>query len=182
MKLSSEELGKRYATALYDFASERNLVSDIKSELATLQEVLQSNQSFLATYSNPALNLDQKRSFIRALENHFSQEMQNFLQLLFDYQRMQSLPDVIEAYNKIYDARHRIAHGEVISATKMSAEQLTQLAAAYAKMNDLERFELENSVDESLLGGVILKTDGKVIDGSIRTKIATLRSNLVNNI
>lgn len=182
MKLSNEELGKRYATALYDFASDHQLVPAIKEEIDLLAEVLHENAAFLQVFASPSVRLDKKKNFIDALGNHFSREFHNFLQLMFEYDRMEVLPFVVTAFNARFDSDQKIGRGEVISATKMTDAQLEQLAGAYAKMNGLNDFHLENTVDSSLLGGVVLKTDGKVIDGSIRTKIATLRSNLINNI
>lgn len=181
MKLSKEDIGRRYANALYDYAQENDQVAEIKNEVDLLIEVISSNHELIPVLSDPFLNLNQKAQILEEIKSKLSQTMQNFLQIISDYRRFADLPEVLAAFNKRFDAANQIDHGTVTTALAMSNDQLANLSAAYAKRENLKEMHFDNIVDPSILGGAIVAAAGKRIDGSIKTKIKQLKNNLVNN-
>ncbi|MCC3236745.1 ATP synthase F1 subunit delta, partial [Pediococcus acidilactici] len=72
-----------------------------------------------------------------------------------------------------------VVRAKVISAIPLSDEQLQKMAENFAKRLKVSKVILDSEVDNSIIGGAIIKTDGLIYDGSIQTQINQIRQRLV---
>lgn len=102
------------------------------------------------------------------------------MNLLLEYNRFEYLIDIIDYFNNLYDEKKSIASGTVTTAVKLDDDQLKRLGDSYANKYNLKAVRLENKVDPSILGGVILQVKDRVIDGSVKTQLKKIRTQLID--
>jgi F-type H+-transporting ATPase subunit delta len=170
---------RAYATALIELANERNLTNPIADELNGLRQVLAENPSFRAFLADPSIG-DTERSAL--LKKVFAGKIQllleHFLEVLAAKGRLNHIEQIADAYDDLLDEQLGKIEVDVIVAQKLSPEQLeqvrTRVSAALKKDAVVHQY-----VDESIIGGLILKVQDKLIDASVKTQIAMLRQQLL---
>lgn len=182
MALSREEISARYGAALFGYCQDNNSLDNVYSELQVLKTAILDNPRLSEFLSSPVYSMEEKKQLLKNISADFSQELQQFLELLLDYGRFAVLPDIVNQFNMRYNKLNNIAFGKVISAVKLDDEQLHKLGQAYAEKYDLKELKLTNQVDPSIIGGVILEVEDYIIDGSVKNKLKKIHAQLVENI
>ncbi|MBI1403031.1 MAG: F0F1 ATP synthase subunit delta [Porphyrobacter sp.] len=168
-------LAGRYASALFDLASENGKVTAVESDLETLGRALDESAELAALTTNPQLSRDAQGKAMAAVAQQLklSELTVNFLGVLAANRRLGKLPGIISAFKAIAAAQR----GEV-SATVTSAHPLTQtqLTALKNKLTAREgrTVMLSAKVDPDLLGGLVVTIGSQRIDASIRTRLNSL--------
>lgn len=88
--------------------------------------------------------------------------------------------DIIDQFAVLYDDKNKIASGTATTAVKLDDDQLKRLGDGFAKKYNLNAVRLENKVDPSILGGVILQVKDRVIDGSVKNKLKKIRAQIID--
>ena len=168
-------LAGRYASALFDLASENGVVTAVESDLETLGQALEGSDELAQATTNPQLSRDDQGKAVAGVAEHLdlSDLTSKFLGVLAGNRRLSKLPDMIAAF-KMIAANQR---GEV-TATVTSAHPLSddQIAALKTKLTAREgrTVMLEAAVDPELLGGLVVTIGSQRIDASIRTRLNSL--------
>jgi F-type H+-transporting ATPase subunit delta len=168
-------LAGRYASALFDLASENGTVTAVESDLEKLAAALGESADLAALTTNPELARDVQGKAMAAVAKKLklSPLTTNFIGVLAANRRLAKLPAIISAFKAIAAAQR----GEV-SATVTSAHPLTQtqLTALKNKLTAREgrTVMLSASVDPDLLGGLVVTIGSQRIDASIRTRLNSL--------
>lgn len=178
MALSKEEIASRYGSALLGFAQDNNCLEQMHEEASALQAAIKANPSFISLLSDPIIRLNEKQQVLAQVSEKFSPQMQEFLKMVLSYERFRELPAILAQFELLYEREQNIWRGEVTSAVKLSAEQLERIGQAYSKKYGLKGLKLTNKVDPDILGGVILRVDDRLIDGSIKTTLKKIRAHL----
>ncbi|ATO53780.1 F0F1 ATP synthase subunit delta [Lactobacillus amylovorus DSM 20531] len=183
MALSREEIAARYGTALFGYAQDNKVLDTVYDEMMELKKAAVANPKFISVLSDPILSSKDKKSLLTAVEKDFSDEVQGFLNLLLEYNRFADLIDIIDEFALLYDDEKKIAAGTATTATtavKLDDDQLKRLGDSYAKKYDLNAVRLENKVDPSILGGVVLRVKDCVIDGSVKNRLKKIRAQIID--
>ncbi|QFT78380.1 F0F1 ATP synthase subunit delta [Erythrobacter sp. THAF29] len=168
-------LAGRYASALFELASEAGTVTAVESDLEKLAAALNESDDLKAVTTNPQLSREVQGQAVAAVAKHLglAELTANFLGVLADNRRLSALPDMIAAFKAIAAAQR----GEV-TATVTSAHPLadSQLAELKSKLTAREgrTVMLSADVDPDLLGGLVVTIGSKRIDASIRTRLNSL--------
>ena len=168
-------LSGRYASALFDLASESGTVTAVESDLATLGAALAESGHLAALTTNPELARDVQGKAMAAVAKKLklSALTTRFLGVLAANRRLGKLPAIIAAFKAIAAAQR----GEV-TATVTSAHPLSddQVAALKTKLTAREgrTVMLTAGVDPDLLGGLVVTIGSTRIDASIRTRLNSL--------
>ena len=80
----------------------------------------------------------------------------------------------------LYDNEKKVASGVATTAVKLDDDQLKRLGESFAKKYNLNVVRLENKVDPSILGGVVLQVEDRVIDGSVKNKLKKIRAQIID--
>ena len=148
--------------------------------MMALKKAAIANPKFISVLSDTILSSKDKKSILTAVEKDFSDEVQGFLNLLLEYNRFADLIDIIDQFSLLYDNENKIASGTATTAVKLDDDQLERLSESFAKKYDLNAVRLENKVDPSILGGVILQVKDRVIDGSVKNKLKKIRAQIID--
>lgn len=165
----------RYASALYDLASEQAAVTQVESDLEKLDQAILGSADLAALIRNPQIGRDAAAKAIDAVAGvlGLSPLTKNFLGVLAANRRLGKLPEVVRAFTTIAAAARGEASAEVTSAHPLSAAQLKSLAEKL-KARQGKDVKITAKVDPEILGGLVVRIGSTQIDSSIRTRLNTL--------
>ncbi|MCW8886320.1 MAG: F0F1 ATP synthase subunit delta [Motiliproteus sp.] len=165
-------IARPYTKAAFETALEQKAL-DKWSEMLALAAQATQDEQVSNLLSNPALRTDQKAGLILDICADASEQVQNFIGVLAENNRLLVLPEISSLFDRLKAEQQKSVDIDVTSAFKMTKEQQTKLAQALGKKLDRE-VNISSSIDKGLIGGLLIKTEDLVIDGSIRGKLAKL--------
>ncbi|MHA6317018.1 F0F1 ATP synthase subunit delta [Altererythrobacter sp. CAU 1778] len=168
-------LAGRYASALFDLASEAGTVSAVESDLDKLDAALVQSPELRDLASNPQISRGQAGSAIAGVAQHLgvSPLTQKFLGTLAANRRLGKLTDIIRAFRQIAAAQRGEVTAEIASAHPLTDAQLAALKDKLTARQG-RTVSLETRVDPDLLGGLVVTIGSQRIDSSIRTRLNSL--------
>lgn len=167
-----------YGKALFDAARELDKIDEIKEEIDQIDHILKHEKEFVELLCTPAIPAVKKKSMIRdVFAGRVCGEVLSFLYILIDKGRMYHYHRIVKEYLRLMDEYRGEAYGKIYSAVPLSSEQIERFEGEAGRLLR-EKVKLRNKVDQSLLGGVKLMVDGKVIDASLRARLDDLRHKL----
>ncbi len=165
------DVAKEYGAALFLLASEQNARGEYKEALDRTVSTLHDAPDYLEMLACPAIP---KRERLAAIEDAFAgrvpEHLLSFLQLLCERGRMNCFFEAAAEFLALYDASERILTAEVTSATELTEQERARLIKTLS-LRYGGSVTAEYSVDADLLGGVIVKIDGQILDGSLRRRL-----------
>ena len=169
----------RYALAAFDLVKEANGVKALEADVAALESALKDSGDFRDLISSPVYGRDQQAAAIAAIaaKMKLSVIMTNTLGLMAANRRLFVLPQLLAALRGMIADEKGEVTAEVTSAAALTAAEATKLAATL-KASVGKIVKLNVAVDESLIGGLIVKVGSKMIDTSIRAKLASLQNSM----
>lgn len=172
----SEGMAGRYASALFDLANEQKALAEIEKDLVKFQAMLDDSADLKAMVKSPVISRDDQGKALGALvaKASIGTTTGNFLKLIARNGRLFAIEDMIKAF-RAQSARQRgEISAEVTSAVALNEAQLAELKSTL-KAAVGKDVHLATRVDPSLLGGLVVKLGSRMIDSSLRTKLAGLR-------
>lgn len=165
------KISLEYAEALFTLACEENLAEEYLSNLQFVKEAINSQEDFLLLLRSPSLSFEEKAGVIDSVFGNILREHTlSFLKLLCQKGRIELLPLCIEDFEKLYNELNRVVVAEVTSAVPLTSEEKEGLKLNLEKKTG-HRVQLLCQVDENILGGIIVRTEDYVLDGSLKEKI-----------
>ena len=168
-------LAGRYASALFDLASEAGTITAVESDLDTLERALAESADFAALTTSPKVGRRTAEASLKALGPvlGLSTLTGNFLGVLAQNRRLAKLPGVIRAFRAIAAAQRGEVSAEVTSAHALTDQQIETLRAKLTAREG-RTVKLTTRTDPDLLGGLVVTLGSTRIDASIRTRLNTL--------
>ena len=159
-------LAKRYAKALFAIGKEDGTYEAYSEALAAVAALFETTPEVEDALTNPLYPVD-----------NTDKVMGNFLNLLVQKKRAALLPEIAEEFKIMVDEDKNISHGTVVSAVELDTDLQNKIQDTLEKITG-KKVELTASVDPSIIGGVIAKVGDLVLDGSIRTQLASLKGSI----
>jgi F-type H+-transporting ATPase subunit delta len=168
-------LAGRYASALFDLASENGTVTSVESDLGQLETALAESSELAAVTTNPKVGRSDAQKALWGVSAilGLTELSQNFLGVLAQNRRLNQLPKVIAAFRAIAAAQRGEVTAEVTSAHALTDTQLADLKARLTAREG-RTVKLSTKVEPDLLGGLVVTIGSKRIDASIRTRLNSL--------
>ncbi|MDE2404532.1 MAG: F0F1 ATP synthase subunit delta [Sphingomonadales bacterium] len=165
----------RYASALFDLASEQGFVTAVESDLDSLGAAIAATPDLAAMIRNPRVGRADAARAIDAVAGvlGISPLTKNFLGVLAGNGRLSALPEIVRAFAAIAAAQRGEVTAEVTSAHPLTDEQISALAAKL-KARQGKEVKIKASVDPEILGGLVVRIGSQQIDSSIRTRLNSL--------
>ncbi len=173
----STGIAKRYATAVFELASEAKKIKAVETDLTDLHDAMQTSDDFRALINSPLYSRDQQADAIAALAKKMklSPIMTSTLSLMAQKRRLFVLPQLVQTLRDIIAEDKGEVTADVTTAKALTKTQADKLAASLNKTTG-KTVTLHQTVDESLIGGLIVKVGSKMIDTSIRSKLNSLQN------
>ena len=178
MVKGAEVVARRYARALLDVAREKG-DSGLREELSELAAVFAGSPELRTVLVHPRIPAEKKIAVVGALwrKDRPSKLLERLVALLVEKRRIELLPVIAKAYARLWNAERGIVEAEAVSAFPMEAAASHALSAAVGGVLG-KQVELREQVDPSLVGGLLLRMEGRVYDGSVRARLRALRERL----
>lgn len=168
-------LGGRYATALFELARESKSIDTVEASLATVRQALSDSADFKALTTSPLIGRTDAAKGVAAAAQAMKLDATTtkFLGVLAQNRRLAQLPAIIRAFRGLASRYRGETTAEVTSAHPLSDAQVSELKQQLRQRVGRE-VAVELNVDQSLLGGLVVRIGSQMIDSSIRTRLNTL--------
>ncbi len=167
----------RYATALFEIGRDGKLLDEIERDLGEIEDAHRTSADFRQLLASPIHSREEQGKAIVALAAAMSlgTTLTKTLGLMAQNRRLFVVPDLIAQVKALIAAERGEVTAEVVSAKPLTKAQSDQLAATL-KNNFGKDVRIDATVDESLIGGMVVKVGSLMIDSSIRSKLANLQN------
>ena len=175
----STGIASRYATAVFELAKEGNDLEALERDIDTIDAALNSSSDFRDLINSPIYSREAQGKAITAIAEkmELGGTFANTLKLMASKRRLFVLPHLVTALRQqIADEKGEVT-ADIRSARTLSDEQAAKLAETL-KASVGKDVKMNVTVDENLIGGLIVKVGSKMIDTSIRSKLAALQNTM----
>lgn len=177
----NKEVSKVYAGALMDLGEESGILSQIQEELGFLTDVFMQDRDLMIFLNAPVIAKEDKKRFVdKIFSGKLSQDIVNFLKVLIDNDRQSLLPEIHSFFIDLIDIANNTKRVQVISSSRLERKTLENIEKAISSKLGMKVL-MQEEVNEKILGGIILKIDDKVIDGSILKDLKNIREKLLDS-
>jgi len=169
-------VAKHYARALLELAREKGVVDQIGEGLRIFREKIEEDRRILNLFSSPVISQQEKEEFLETLigEVEGKELLKSFLALLVKNKRVRLLEQIVYSYKILADEVMERVDAVAVSPVPLSEEQKMRLAERLSLITG-KKVNLRVEEDPSILGGVVVKVEGKIYDGSIKGFLRSLR-------
>ena len=168
--------GRRYARAVFELASQKGDYDQWLQDLTEIRDFL-SYSKIAAIIQNPEVPFEKKKNIIDAGLGDLDQLRRNFAYILVERRRSAAIDNIVAEFQSLVNERRGVAVADVVTAiplndkdAKLVAEQLSALTG--------KKVTLRQSVDSSIIGGIVAKIGDKLINGSVADRLARMRERL----
>lgn len=166
-------VARPYTKAAFEYALDKGTLDQWSDMLATASAVAQ-DELMVRVLGNPALTSEQKADALMSVcEEQFDDAGKNYVSLLAENQRLPLLPEISAQFEQLKASQQQSVEIDVTTAFDLDEQQQQKLAQALGTKLGRE-VNLTSKVDKSILGGVVVRTEDLVIDGSVRARLAKL--------
>ncbi len=173
----SQGIAARYATALFDLAKEGDALKAVEADAAALSDALAASPELGEVINSPVISREEQANAIAAVAKALKLDSltANTLGLMADKRRLFVLPQFLNVLAERIAAEKGEVTAEVTSAVTLTPIQISKLTHTLkAKVG--KTVKLKTTVDESLIGGLIVKLGSTMIDTSVKSKLASLQN------
>ncbi len=174
----AELVSTTYSAALFDVCVEQNKIDEFMNQMGFINEVLKTNEEFFEILTTPRINVDEKKKIIdEVFGSKLNKEIVNFVKILIDKRRIAYIIDIADEFERMACEYKGIVKAKAYSSICLDSEQIKKLEKKLSEQSG-KTVEIENIVDKSLLGGVMIRFNDVVIDGTLKGKLEDLENNL----
>jgi F-type H+-transporting ATPase subunit delta len=177
MRGSDTASARRYARALVEVAAAKGEADAVRSELRRAVALLAREKELAASLAHPGLPAEKRKALVAAVFKDGTELTRRLLTLLVERGRLSLLPRIEQVYTALYNAQRGVVAAAAVSAVALEESQRQALERAIAATTG-RGVELATAVEPAVLGGVVLKMDGRVYDGTVRAQLEALRARL----
>jgi F-type H+-transporting ATPase subunit delta len=166
---------RRYAQAVFEL-TDKGQIAEWQSDLDRLSGLGQ-DAAISAYMGNPKIRFEDKAKLLGEKLSDINPMVMNMVYLLLAGSRLNMLPDIAGEYRRLADNYHGIERAEVTAAIPFDDEARLRLSRHLGELTG-KKIILEDKVDPELIGGVVVRVAGKLLDGSTLGKLAALKRKL----
>jgi len=167
-----------YGQALFDAAVDTNQLEKIQQETNFVLELLKGNDDFFKFVTMPSIDGEEKKEVLQEVfAGKLSKETLNFLFILIDKGRIGHFEKIVRHYRSLHRAHSEVCAGVVYSVEPLDSAQHKKLEADLSTLLR-KQVVLTNERDLSLLGGIKVQIEGKVLDASLKKKLEELKRDI----
>lgn len=179
--MATSRIALRYSKSLLDLASQEGIIEDVKKDMDAVAEVCAASKELRNLLNNPIVKAADKQAVLGKVFTSTHKTTQLFIAYMVDKKREGELPLVASHFISSYNEMKGIAKATVVSATALSDDTLVQVRGYVENLIGKKDIELSNEVDSSIIGGIIVKHEDKLLDKSVSRELREIRNQLIYN-
>ena len=169
----------RYAKAIYEIADEENFIEEIFNDMIRINKLNRDSSDFKNLLSNSIIdNFDKKKAILSLLEKN-NPITEKLLDLLIHNKRVAIIIDIASSFVQLYNKNNNIKEAIIITASPIDKD-LEKKILSQIKIPAAKSITLTNLIDSSIIGGFIIRYDGKEYNASIKQNLQNLKTELTN--
>lgn len=177
--MDQSKINVRYAKAFFMLAKEKGLTSELRNDAVLVASVCAESSEFSFLLESPVVKTSQKMKVFRSVFSGKVNELTlNFLLLIAGNKREKNIPGIFRYLEDLYRQEEGVKSAVLTSAQPLADEVADEIRKILEK--ELKaKIELSQRVDESLIGGFVLRVDDKQFDASISTQLKKIKEQLL---
>ena len=169
----------RYAKAMYDIANEENFINEVYKDMSLIKDLYSDSLDFKSLLSNSQINYQDKKKAILSLLENSNALTKKLIDLLIHNKRLSIIGDIAISFIQLYNKQNDIKEATVITASPID-EDLKSIILSKINTSDSKSISLTNIIDSSIIGGFIIRFDGKEYNASMKQNLNNLKKELTN--
>ncbi len=167
---------ERYVQAVFDIAVEKQELDKWQSELRKIA-VLGEDPEIAALLENPKLRFEDKKKLLAGVLTDVSAPAMNLVYLLVAKGNLNIVAEIADGYQEMLDKYRGIERADVVTAIPLDDDDKRRLETRLGAVVN-KKVIIKQEVDPDLLGGIVARMGGKLLDGSVRSRLAALKSEI----
>lgn len=174
--MSDIKVASRYAKALLELAVEKNQLEEVNRDVNQLLDIAAQNREIVLLLNSPIVNSDKKHNVLKALfEKSGNAITLSFFDIITRKNRANNLIGTAKEFKRQYNQHMGIQVAEVTTTLPLTEELRKSFVEIVKEISGLDKVELIEKIDQSLIGGFVLKVNDKLLDDSLSGKLRNLR-------
>lgn len=169
-----------YAEALYESAVDKGAVAEVSAQLAEFRAALEASPELRNLLENPEFETRVKKQVVAQLLSGANEIVGNFVQVLLDRGRAEEFAEIADGFAARVAAAEGRLRVRVRTAIPLPADLRDRLVAQLSARTG-RAVDIDTVVDGQIVGGLVIETDGSVVDASVRGRLAELRTSMLGS-
>ncbi len=180
--LNNNELCRRYALALFSIGKNKREIDKYVENFKSLNSIKTTHIELEKFFENPLLTTKKKIVIVDKISKklNFQKFFSNFLKVIAKHNRLSQLNTINKHFDEIIREENNKINVEVITSIKIDNDLNNKLVKKLENLTN-KKINLENKIDQNILGGIIIKIGSIMIDSSIRTKLEKYKFSMKGN-
>ncbi len=181
--MSEVRVAQRYAKSLVSLAKERQELDRVHDDMLLVRDTLTENRNLLLTLRSPIINTGKKLSITKAIFGSQFCELSNaFIEILCRKGREAYLLAVSNEVHRLYNQLHNVQVAKVVTTYPLDEAMRESVKSAVKRIANSDQVELQEEVDQEIIGGILLRVGDRQLDDTVRTRLRTMRKEMSENL
>ena len=171
---------ERYSLALYELASENNVLSQVEDQSLSILSLISSSKDFSNLIKDPTNNQEDLLKVINGISNNnkFENLLKNFLSFLIIKRRFFYIEQILKSFIETCSKKRGELKAELKSAKELSSDEIFKITDELIK-NFNSKIKLNYKHDQSLIGGLVVQVGSAMVDTSIKNKLQQIENRMI---
>ena len=169
-----EEIATVYARSLFEVAKEHDKLDALHDQLGEVADAIDGSRELQVFFFSPYFSSQEKKDAISRVIEDGDEHLVRFLELLAERHRMPVLFRIRREFDSLWAEENKLLPVRLVSAVELDEERIRELGRTIEQQTG-RRIELSATVDENVLGGLVLQVGNMVLDASVRARLERLR-------
>lgn len=170
----------RYAKAILSLAKDKNLTQEVNRDMLTIIETISNSNELRVFLKSPVIKNAQKKNALAEIFKSVNEVTAGLFRLLLENNRIDLLPLVAAKYRDLYNELNGIQIAKVTTAVPLTPALEAKVQQKVKELTGNEA-KIQNVIDDSIIGGFILRVGDIQYNGSVQGQLNSLRRELKNN-
>lgn len=168
-----------YGDALFELALEEDKLDSIYEEIQASRDVFVENDELLKLLNHPKIVKEEKLNVIKTVfEGRVSEEVVGFFHIIVSKDRYNDMVAILDYFIHKVKEYKKIGTAYVTSAIELSEDQKKAVEAKLLQTTKYVSFDMNYTVDEKILGGLVIRIEDRIVDSSLKTQLDNLTRQL----
>ncbi len=177
--MSSNRAAIRYAKAILEIATSKNVADTTNVDMQTIATTIKTNSELSVFIENPTIKVEVKNNALLEIFTNTNAVTKSLFRLLFENKRFEILGNIASEYNNLFDEMNNIEIANITTAMPMDKTLEAKVLEKIATFSN-KKITIENTIDESIIGGFILRIGDKQYNASVANRLQVLKRELAN--
>jgi F-type H+-transporting ATPase subunit delta len=170
----------RYASAVFEYAQERNVLDQTAEELEVIAKVLEDTNLYEELFRHPKISTEEKKRVLtESFTGKVSESSLNLLLLLADKNRLDIFGDIAGEFKALAYEAKGVAEATVYSAKPLTGDEETAVAEVFTRKSGKQQLLINNVVDKEIIGGLKVRIGDRVYDGSVAKRLERFQQRMI---